>query len=158
MPYSPEIYQSAALLLEKRRDEAERSAEKRRSEVYSAVPEISEADAELSKELSGLSSAMLRKGADTVSVTNEIRLCCERMKARRAELLIKNGYPADYLEPAYTCLKCSDTGRVGGVLCECYKEICRSLAMEELNKSSGESPSMRQLSQYSFSFGTRFLS
>ena len=45
MPYSPEIYQSAALLLEKRRDEAERSAEKRRSEVYSAVPEISEADA-----------------------------------------------------------------------------------------------------------------
>ena len=139
MPYSPEIYQSAALLLEKRRDEAERSAEKRRSEVYSAVPEISEADAELSKELSGLSSAMLRKGADTVSVTNEIRLCCERMKARRAELLIKNGYPADYLEPAYTCLKCSDTGRVGGVLCECYKEICRGLAMEELNKSSGAS-------------------
>ena len=113
MPYSPEIYQSAALLLEKRRDEAERSAEKRRSEVYSAVPEISEADAELSKELSGLSSAMLRKGADTVSVTNEIRLCCERMKARRAELLIKNGYPADYLEPAYTCLKCSDSCRVG---------------------------------------------
>ena len=42
MPYSPEIYQSAALLLESRRDDAERLAERRRTEIYAAIPEIKE--------------------------------------------------------------------------------------------------------------------
>ena len=38
MPYSPEIYQSATLLLESRRDDAERLAERRRTEIYAAIP------------------------------------------------------------------------------------------------------------------------
>lgn len=139
MPYSSEIYQSAALELEKRRDEAERRAERRREEIYSAIPEISETDGRLSQELSDLSVSLLRKGVDAASMMSEIRIQCERIKSRRSELLLKNGYPADYLEPVYFCKKCDDTGRANGVLCECYKDICRKLAMEELDKSSGAS-------------------
>ena len=137
MPYSPEIYQAATLLLERRRDEAEHIAERRRAEIYDAIPEIRETDGKLSMELSDISAALLRKGADTASVIDEIRAQCSRMNARRAELLKKNGYPENYLEPPYSCSKCSDTGRVDGVLCDCYKEVCRKLAAEELDKSSG---------------------
>lgn len=139
MPYSPEIYQSAALLLESRRDDAERLAERRRTEIYAAIPEIKETDGKLSKELADLSVSLLRSGVDSASLMNEVRLQCEKMKLRRAELLKKNGYPEGYLEPAYSCPKCSDTGRVDGVLCDCYKELCRKLAAEELDKSSGSS-------------------
>lgn len=137
MPYSPEIYQAATLLLERRRDEAEHISERRRTEIYDAIPEIRETDGKLSMELSDISAALLRKGADTASVIDEIRAQCSRMNARRAELLKKNGYPENYLEPPYSCSKCSDTGRVDGVLCDCYKEVCRKLAAEELDKSSG---------------------
>lgn len=139
MPYSPEIYQSAALLLERRRDDAERLAERRRTEIYAAIPEMKETDGKLSKELADLSVSLLRSGVDSASLMNEVRLQCEKMKLRRAELLKKNGYPEGYLEPAYSCPKCSDTGRVDGVLCDCYKELCRKLAAEELDKSSGSS-------------------
>lgn len=137
MPYSPEIYQLAALALERRRDEAERLAERRRAEIYAAIPEIKETDSKLSMELSDISAALLRKGADAASMLDEIRMQCDRMKARRAELLVKNGYPENYLEPVYSCSNCSDTGRVNGMLCDCYKELCRKLAAEELDKSSG---------------------
>ena len=137
MPYSPEIYQFATLVLEKRRDEAERLAECRRAEVYAAVPEIRETDAKLSKELADLSVSLLRSGVDSASLMNEVRLQCEKMKSRRAELLVKNGCAADYLEPVYSCSNCSDTGRVNGMLCDCYKKVCRRLAAEELEKSSG---------------------
>ena len=91
MPYSPEIYHAAALLLESRRDDAERLAERRRTEIYAAIPEIKETDGKLSKELADLSVSLLRSGVDSASLMNEVRLQCEKMKLRRAALLKKNG-------------------------------------------------------------------
>lgn len=137
MPYSPEIYQKAAEILEKRRDAAAALVAKHRDEVYSAVPEAANADATLAAELSSLSSAILRRGLDEGSVLNEVRSKCERIKEQKSELLQKHGYPADYLEPKYSCRHCGDTGRVDGVLCDCYKHLCKNLAEEELNQSSG---------------------
>lgn len=137
MPYSPEIYQKAADILEKRRDDAAAVAAKHRDEVYAAFPEISNADAELAAELSSLSSAILRKGLDQSSVLNEVRSKCEHIKEQKSRLLLQHGYPADYLEPKYACRFCGDTGRVDGVLCDCYRRLCKSLAEEELNQSSG---------------------
>lgn len=137
MPYSPEIYQSAALVLEKRRDEAERIAAAHREEVYAAVPEIKAVDEKLSKEISDISVKMLQKDADANSVITEIRLRCDHMKEEHAELLCKNGYPKNYFEPEYVCKYCDDTGRHDGNLCECYRSICRSLALKELEESSG---------------------
>ena len=137
MPYSPEIYQSAALVLEKRRDEAERIAAAHREEVYAAVPEIKAVDEKLSKEISDISVKMLQKDADANSVITEIRLRCDLMKEEHAELLCKNGYPKNYFEPEYVCKYCDDTGRHDGNLCECYRSICRSLALKELEESSG---------------------
>ena len=35
------------------------------------------------------------------------------------------GYPADYLEPVYTCAKCRDTGTMGDLVrqpCDCYRQ------------------------------------
>ena len=38
------------------------------------------------------------------------------ISAERKTLLIGMGYPADYLDPIYTCSKCRDTGEVGELL------------------------------------------
>ncbi len=39
------------------------------------------------------------------------------------ELLVQNGYDADYCEPKFECEKCRDTGYENGVLCKCVKRM-----------------------------------
>lgn len=48
--------------------------------------------------------------------------------------LVKNGYPADYLDPIYTCEKCGDTGRVGSVRCECFNAVIKQIAGKKLSE------------------------
>jgi DNA replication protein DnaC len=42
--------------------------------------------------------------------------------ASRRELLVGAGYPADYLDPVYTCPDCQDTGYCNGQKCHCFKQ------------------------------------
>ena len=53
---------------------------------------------------------------------------------RRALML--HGLPADYLEPVYTCPVCRDTGRSGGGLCSCIKQVL----VEGMFSGSGLNP------------------
>ena len=44
--------------------------------------------------------------------------------ARIRERLLRDGFPADYLEPVYRCAKCRDTGLMGDTVrreCDCFK-------------------------------------
>lgn len=50
------------------------------------------------------------------------------------EELIKNGYPADYLNPIYTCEICCDTGRDGIKRCECFNSVLKQLAGKKLSE------------------------
>ena len=51
------------------------------------------------------------------------------------ELLRKNGYAVDYLDPIYTCRKCHDTGNGDGGRCSCFNDALRTVAAQELSKS-----------------------
>lgn len=42
--------------------------------------------------------------------------------SKKAELLLSNGYPADFLSPIYTCKDCKDTGYIGNKPCHCLKQ------------------------------------
>ena len=48
----------------------------------------------------------------------------------------KAGYPADYLEPVYTCPKCKDKGTVNGKWCGCFHRLMLEEAARELNENS----------------------
>lgn len=50
--------------------------------------------------------------------------------------LVKCGLPADYLDPVYTCPVCRDTGRSGGELCSCLKQVM----VEGMFSGSGLNP------------------
>ena len=41
----------------------------------------------------------------------------------KKDLLVRNGFPADYLEMQYTCPDCQDTGFIGGEKCHCFKKM-----------------------------------
>lgn len=134
MGYSSEVYRKAQLLLEERRRRAEQEAKLRKAEIYAKVPEVEALEKELSRNMVTLSLSVLKGGADALSV---LRQRNEAAREKIGTLLAENGFSPDALEPQYTCPKCEDTGRVNSTLCSCYKEACRMMAREELEKNSG---------------------
>ena len=137
MAYSSEVYAAAKRILEERRRSAQRLAELKKADIYAEFPEIKAIDSELSKSMANLSVLVLRENRDIDSILGEMNAQNESAKRRKAELLSKKGLSPDCLEPQYTCKNCSDLGRKNGILCSCYKEVCRTEAQKELAKSSG---------------------
>lgn len=44
------------------------------------------------------------------------------LRAQKTALITGAGYPADYLEPVYTCPDCRDTGYIGSQKCHCLRQ------------------------------------
>ncbi len=99
---------------------AEQAADMRKAEINAKIPETVEIDRALRSTAPKIMAAAVRSG-NTEAALAELRRENERLRARKAELLIKNGYPADYTEIKYECEKCGDTGFVGINMCSCMK-------------------------------------
>ncbi|MBQ4545685.1 MAG: ATP-binding protein [Oscillospiraceae bacterium] len=137
MAYSSEVYAAARRIIDERRSAADREANIRKSDVYAKFPAVRELDNQLMREMAGFSVLMLREQKETGAAISEMQDKISRIQSEKAAILASNGLPADYLEPRYTCNKCSDLGRKNGILCSCYKEVCREQALRELAASSG---------------------
>lgn len=108
---------------------ARERADIKANEVRRAIPEIAKIDRELS--LTGLEIfAASLSGGDTSSKIAEIREKNEALQAKRAKLLVENGYPADYSDVKYDCEKCGDTGFVDNKMCSCMKEALTLAGIE----------------------------
>ena len=108
---------------------ARERADIKAQEVRIVIPEIAWIDRELS--LTGLEifSASL-SGGDHLSKISQIRAKNEALQKKRAELLIANGYPADYSDVKYDCEKCGDTGFINNKMCSCMKEALTLAGIE----------------------------
>ena len=51
----------------------------------------------------------------------------------KRDILLELGYPANYLDPIYTCAKCKDTGYIDGAPCECLKQALLEARLFALN-------------------------
>lgn len=108
---------------------ARERADIRAQEIRRAIPEIAKIDKELS--LAGLEIfSVSLSGGDTASKIAEVRAKNEALQKRRAELLLENGYPADYSNVKYDCEKCSDTGFVDNKMCSCMKSALTLAGIE----------------------------
>ncbi|MBQ3515371.1 MAG: ATP-binding protein [Lachnospiraceae bacterium] len=80
----------------------------RQEEVYAKVPEIKELDQELSVGSIAKMKELILSGTsispESIKERNQI------LREKKKELLKKNGFSADYLEPIFTCRQCKDTG------------------------------------------------
>lgn len=137
MPYSSEVYSSARRIIDERRTAADRDAAIRKAGVYAKYPAVRELDNRLMRKMANLTVLMLREQSDLDGVLASMKAEIEEIQQKRSAVLVENGLPADYLEPHYVCKECSDIGRKNGILCSCYKKICREEALRELAASSG---------------------
>ncbi|MBQ8001213.1 MAG: ATP-binding protein [Ruminococcus sp.] len=139
MTYSREIYDKAYHIIEDRRREAESVAQQHTDRVYREIPELEEISRQLVSCSLGAARAVL-KGANTKEELERLAQISSNLQKRQQELLASNGYPANYMEPVYTCPHCNDTAYVEKdgktVYCDCFLKLLIECSCDEINKLS----------------------
>lgn len=131
MAYGKETYEKAEQEIKRRRTEALQKRQVNHDAAVRKIPEILE-----------LEEIMAQAGLDTVKavgmgsesesfIMNLARINLDAQN-RRSALLKANGFPEDWLDVKYTCKKCCDTGSIDGFICDCYKNLLRSIEYENL--------------------------
>lgn len=135
MAYKSSVYQKAKKALEERRAAALNKQAMRRSEVIMKCPEMQAIEREMASY--GVQAVKaIGMGADSEEYVKAIAKKSLAVQQKRKEVLVKAGYPEDYLEVKYTCPICQDTGSHNGYYCTCYKQLIKDTAKNELSVSS----------------------
>lgn len=93
--------------------------ETRRAEVLKKLPRLKEIDASVAS--SSVRQARLHLDGDTHALAS-LKQELSALSLERQQLLTASGYPADYLDPVYTCPDCKDSGYIDGKKCHCFKQ------------------------------------
>jgi len=105
------------------RKQAENEAAGRRAQIYSQIPEIKEIDETLRDVIIEMSKMMI-SNSNKKNQSVQYKSKVEELSAKKATLLSKEGYPADYTETKYRCEICKDSGLDdSGERCSCFKLI-----------------------------------
>lgn len=105
-------------------------ANRRKREVCALIPEYRKLEDEVAS--ASVERVRLLLDGNGGSLT-EYREKIARNAARRTELLRQHNFPADYLEPLYTCPDCKDTGYIDGEKCHCFRQQEITLLYEQSN-------------------------
>lgn len=125
-------YQYNTILREydNRRLQSKYDLDRRKEEVYKAIPVLSEIDSKMVQD--SIQSAKLSLMGDTNALYHLEERNQQRSKEKQ-ELLELHGYPHDYLQPKYICSTCEDTGYVGNSKCHCFKQQIVDLLYSQSN-------------------------
>ena len=117
--------------LEERRRDNQAEEDRRRAEVYARAPELRRLDAAIRSLMTELVGVALGRTERTAEELAEESL---GLQARRAELLRRNGWPENYLEPVFTCPRCRDQGWLpDGTMCACLEALYKQEQTRELS-------------------------
>lgn len=139
MTYSREIYSNAFNIIDERRAKATAKASKNTEEIYSRLPIVED----INRRLTSCSIAAARavfSGKDAKDELEKLAQISLSLQKNQSEVLAENGYPEDYMEPKFFCPECKDTGYVEKdgktVYCNCFLELLKKCACEEINRLS----------------------
>lgn len=91
--------------------------EKKQAKVRAKIPEMQKLDEKIRHLSMEYARASLRGEKSPGKLDEKIRL----ITYQKTELLLANGFPADYLKPVYVCETCKDTGYTGEKRCHCLE-------------------------------------
>lgn len=106
MGLTNEQYDQIMKYYENIQDENRHEMNRRREEAYAKLPSLTTLD----RNTAGLAMQKLRARLENSG--SEPNVTFEQITSRRKELLLSAGYPADFLDPIYTCKDCKDTGYI----------------------------------------------
>lgn len=139
MGYSIEVKRKARDILSERRLIAQKSADIRREQIFSELPEVEELERRIAS--CGINAARaIVKGGDVKKRLEELKALSLRLQNEQEQLLLSKGYYRSDLQPKYHCPICSDKGfyehNNRSIMCECMKKVMIDVACEELNRTS----------------------
>lgn len=111
-----------------RRDNAIRELENRRREAYRLIPSLPALLKDIAMAGIRHAKAVMKEGAETPS-SEDLDRTLMALERKKEQLLSLAGFPADWLEPRYTCERCRDTGILlsseTGLSqpCSCYRQL-----------------------------------
>ena len=100
----------------------------REKELYDKLPELTRLDHQVSQ-LSVESVSLLLAGNKEASQEKKAQLAT--LAKEREALITGAGFPANYLEPPYTCKDCKDTGFIDGKRCHCFVQASIDIVYEQ---------------------------
>ena len=124
MPLSNHQYDQIMRKYEILRNNREDLIRSRRKEVYANIPRFAEIDDEIATASVGLFRDNAGKQTNP-NVFSELHNKIQTLTQEKLDLLEKNGYGSDYLNPPYRCQDCKDTGYIEHEPCHCF--VQRSL-------------------------------
>ena len=152
MAYDGKIMARARARLADQREENQAERQRRLQQVYRRVPEIERMDAEMRQHMARLVRLTVSRAPDIKEQAEALKEENLELQVRRAELLVENGWPLDYLDEIVSCPKCRDSGTLEGRPCSCLErlynlELTRELGV--LMQNGDESFERFDLSLYS---------
>ena len=152
MPYDGQLLARARAELDKIRAANQAEHNRRLRLVYSRIPEVERADAALRAQMRELLQLTIRRPNDMAEKIAALEKENLELQAHRAELLVENGLPMDYLDEIVSCPKCRDTGNGPQGPCSCldtlyHRELTKELGV--LLQKGDESFEHFDLSYYS---------
>ena len=121
---------------------------RRHDEVYARVPSLRTIDQQIAALTFQAANALL---ADPAPDIERLRKESLELQGQRADLLAANGWPIDWLDGAWDCPECRDSGYVRGRMCACLKKLydqAQAADLSALLKLGNESFSTFDLSLY----------
>ena len=104
------------------------AARKRQAEVYDKIPEIKDIELEIRRIGFEIPKVILAQASNSKEKAEQLNNEILRLQSERKGLLENRGYDSDYMEVAYMCAECKDTGILdNGERCSCFTK-----RMEEL--------------------------
>lgn len=107
--------------LEEQRRKNEQEEQKRRQQISEGYPVLARLMQERENLIHHTLLGILNGSGSADGLTERM----ERISAEIRKELEKNGFPADYLSPVYSCEACRDTGMIGETVrsrCKCVKK------------------------------------
>ena len=132
MPYDGKLLARARAALDNRKADNLAEQQRRQARVYAEVPEVREIDLRLRAHMAQLVRLTIGKGPDLKERIAALREENLDLQMRRAELLTKKGFGADYLDEIVSCPLCRDTGIYEGGVCRCLDMLYNRELTKEL--------------------------
>lgn len=136
MGYSKQVHQKAGEELARRRQAARELTDARAREIAAKIPEIPKLNQEMAETAMAVTKVAIASPKNAKQQVNALRDRNLELQRRRAELLIKAGYPEDYLAEQKACPKCGGGGYSGSLMCDCLHELLKKEAYAELSSVS----------------------
>lgn len=94
----------------------------RREEVLAKIPQIAKLEEEIRSMGMEIGKIMLQNASNKVEAMGLIKEKINEKQQKKTDLLLENGFDADYMEEIYNCYRCNDTGLLdNGGHCSCYR-------------------------------------